>query len=82
MLREYLSIEHRYAVHLSPSRVIFRTVVSEKNGMWGSSRISIVRLLGQALSALWGQNSPLAAINVLIEITSKGAWLALGSDVT
>jgi hypothetical protein len=44
--------------------------------------MSIVRLLGQALSALWGQNSPLAAINVLIEITSKGAWLALGSNVT
>jgi hypothetical protein len=44
--------------------------------------MSIVRLLGQALSALWGQNSPLAAIKVLIEITSKGAWLALGSDVT
>jgi hypothetical protein len=73
LLREYLSIVHKYAGHLSPSRVIFRTVVSEKNGMWGSSTVFMVRLLGQALSALWGQNSPLAAINVFNGITSKGA---------
>src|SRR5215211_5330344 len=72
-LREYLSIEHKYAVHLSPSWVIFRDRWwQEAQWIFACAGMTTERG-GRIASALWDEGSPRGAIDMSIRITSKGA---------
>jgi hypothetical protein len=67
VLREYLYIEHKYAVHLSPNRIIFRSRhAALERDVGRLSTFSLVRFAGRVLCTLWGESTSLATIRVFI----------------
>src|ERR671921_1050550 len=71
-LREYLYFEHKYAVHLSPNRIIFRSRhATLERDVGRFSTFSLVRYACRGLCTLWGEVRLLPPSKSLPELHRK-----------